>query len=213
VSRVAGTEHVPQRGWSADTSGGHKTVSEHPQREDLLPAHVIRQMRRQEAVLLHGTLPPIHLRLVRWWEDHELGRLVPTGDDGHPLPAPASGTCPVTPGPRPEPEPVVDPIVIAESVASLPRLAGASDDHSRAFRANARRGPAANEHPAQGQLDLPAEPTPPDGNRVAGNCERCGARVPVGAGRSASYGTRTVVFCSPSCPPLEEAPAHGPGRE
>jgi type IV secretion system protein VirD4 len=213
VSRVAGTEHVAQRGWSADTSGGHKTVSEHPQREDLLPAHVIRQMRRQEAVLLHGTLPPIHLRLVRWWEDHELGRLVPTGDDGHPLPAPASGTCPVTPGPRPEPEPVVDPIVIAESVASLPRLAGASDDHSRAIRANARRGPAANEHPAQGQLDLPAEPTPPDGNRVAGNCERCGARVPVGAGRSASYGTRTVVFCSPSCPPLEEAPAHGPGRE
>ena len=77
LSRVAGTEHVAQRGWSADTGGGRKTVSEHVQREDLLPAHVIRQMRRQEAVLLHGTLPPIHLRLVRWWEDQRPRRARP----------------------------------------------------------------------------------------------------------------------------------------
>ena len=85
VSKVAGTEHVAQRGWSADTGGGRRTVSEHVQREDLLPAHVIRQMRRQEAVLLHGTLPPIHLRAVRWWEDKALAALVPTGADGKPV--------------------------------------------------------------------------------------------------------------------------------
>jgi type IV secretion system protein VirD4 len=213
VSRVAGTEHVAQRGWSADTSGGRKTVSEHPQREDLLPAHVIRQMRRQEAVLIHGTLPPIHLRLVRWWEDQALSRLVPTDREGRPLRAPAGGTCPVTPGPRPEPEPVLDPIVIAESVASLPRLAGAPDDRARVPRPSNRRGPDAGEQPAQGRLDLAVAPPPTAGNRVAGSCERCGARVPPGAGRSARYGARTVVFCSPSCPPLDEAPAQGPVRE
>lgn len=213
VSRVAGTEHVAQRGWSADTGGGRKTVSEHPQREDLLPAHVIRQMRRQEAVLIHGTLPPIHLRLVRWWEDQALSRLVPTDREGRPLPAPVGGTCPVTPGPRPEPEPVVDPIVIAESVASLPRVPGAPDDRARVPRPSTRRGPTAGEHPAQGRLDLAVSPTTPDGNRVAGSCERCGARVPVGTGRSARYGARTVVFCSPSCPPLDEAPAQGSIRE
>ncbi|MGD9797322.1 MAG: type IV secretory system conjugative DNA transfer family protein [Acidimicrobiia bacterium] len=207
VSRVAGTEHVAQRGWSADTGGGRKTVSEHPQREDLLPAHVIRQMRRQEAVLLHGTLPPIHLRLVRWWEDHALRGLIPTDRDGQPRSAPAGGTCLVTPGPRPEAEPVVDPVVIAESVASLPRLRGAPDDPARPLGPNARRGPA------QGQLDLAVEPAPPDGNRVAGYCERCGARVSVGAGRATSFGARTVVFCSPSCPPPSELSATGAGRE
>jgi hypothetical protein len=170
-------------------------------------------MRRQEAVLIHGTLPPIHLRLVRWWEDHALSRLVPTDREGRPLPAPAGGTCPVVPGPRPEPEPVVDPIVIAESVASLPRIPSASDGRARVPGASNRRGSTPSERPAQGQLDLAVAPTPADGNRVAGSCERCGARVPVGAGRSASYGNRTVTFCSPSCPPLHEDPAHGPVRE
>ena len=77
VSKVAGTEHVAQRGWSADTGGGRRTVSEHLQREALLPAHVIRQMRRQEAVLLHGTLPPIHLRPP---DIDSVRRLVRNGD-------------------------------------------------------------------------------------------------------------------------------------
>ncbi|MFZ6003047.1 MAG: type IV secretory system conjugative DNA transfer family protein [Actinomycetota bacterium] len=215
VSRVAGTEHVAQRGWSADTSGGRKTVSEHPQREDLLPAHVIRQMRRQEAVLLHGTLPPIHLRLVRWWEDHDLGRLVPTADNGRPLPAPASGTCPVTVGgPRPEPEPVVDPTVVAESVASLPSPRGTPDNGSRLVRTGARRASTTAEHTGQGKLDLTADgPSPSAGNRVAANCERCGTKVPVGAGRTASYGSRAVVFCSPSCPHPGNTSAQDPNRE
>jgi type IV secretion system protein VirD4 len=215
VSRVAGTEHVAQRGWSADTNGGRKTVSEHPQREDLLPAHVIRQMRRQEAVLLHGTLPPIHLRLVRWWDDHDLGRLVPTGDNGRPLPAPAGGTCPVTEGgPRPAAEPVVDPTVVAESVASLPKPHGAPDSGARLLRPGTRRAGTTAEHAGQGKLDLTADgPSPSKGNRVAGNCERCGTKVPVGAGRTASYGSRTVVFCSPSCPHPGNACAQSSNQE
>src|SRR5690606_28534246 len=45
LARVAGTEHVAQRGWSAETWGGRRTVSEHLQREDLLPMHIVRQMR------------------------------------------------------------------------------------------------------------------------------------------------------------------------
>ena len=88
LSRIAGTEHVAQRGWSADVSGGRKTVSEHSQREDLLPAHVIRQMHRHEAVLIHGTLPPVHLKAVLWWEDPDLRRLVPTDANGRPVPRP-----------------------------------------------------------------------------------------------------------------------------
>ena len=98
VRQIAGTVHVPQRGTSSD-GNGRRTVSENPQREDLLPAHVIRQMKRNDAVLLHGTLPPIHLRLVRWWKDQDLRSLVPHGPDGKPLPPPSDGTFPVG-GPR-----------------------------------------------------------------------------------------------------------------
>jgi type IV secretion system protein VirD4 len=213
VSRVAGTSHVGQRGWSADTTGGRKTVSEHPQREDLLPAHVIRQMRRQDAVLLHGTLPPIHLRLIRWWEDPDLKRLVPTGRQGRSLDAPSAGTCPMAVGgPRPDPEPTLDRAVIAESLANLPRP-GSLDDGMRLPRTRpaVRRG---SRHTPAGQLDLGLDNSKPvTGNRYAANCERCGARVPVGAGRSTLFGSRTVVFCDPICPRADEKPGHGPNRE
>lgn len=200
ASRVAGSTHVAQRGWSAETSGGRKTVSEHPQREDLLPAHVIRQMRRQDAVLFHGTLPPIHLRLVRWWEDHDLAALVPTGDDGRPIPVPDARTCPVTPGGvRPDPEPTLDQSVIAESLASLPRPHGANHGPLRPGRS--QPGPT-DERPGPSQLDLGFDDPPSTpANRIAGRCERCGTRIPVGVGRSAGFGARTVVFCDPSCPP------------
>lgn len=214
VSRVAGTSHVGQRGWSADTTGGRKTVSEHPQREDLLPAHVIRQMRRQDAVLLHGTLPPIHLRLIRWWEDPDLKRLVPTGRQGRSLAAPSSGTCPMAVGgPRPDPEPTLDRAVIAESLANLPRPRGSVDDGMRLSRTRpaGRRGSG---HRTAGQLDLGLDDSEPVlGNRYAANCERCGARVPVGAGRSTLFGSRTVVFCDPICPRADEMPGHGADRE
>ena len=212
ASRVAGSTHVAQRGWSAETSGGRKTVSEHPQREDLLPAHVIRQMRRQDAVLFHGTLPPIHLRLIRWWEDHDLAALVPTGPDGRPIPAPDAKTCPVTPGgPRPDPEPTLDQSVIAESLASLPRPHGADHGPLRLPR-TPTSGP--DDRPAPGQLGLAFDDPPPTAaNRIAGRCERCGTRIPVGAGRTAGFGARTVVFCDPSCPPTGESAGHGTDRD
>jgi type IV secretion system protein VirD4 len=94
VTRVTGSEHVPRRSWSADAMGGRKTVSEQPQREDLVPVHVLRQMRRHDALLLHGTLPPIHLRPIPWWADEGLQGLVPPATDGTNGPA---HTCPLTP--------------------------------------------------------------------------------------------------------------------
>jgi len=130
LSRVAGTEHVPRRGWSAETGGGRRTVSEQLQREDLLPAHVIRQMRRQEAVLLHGTLPPIHLRAVLWWEDPELAGLVDTDDDGRPV-TPDVSTCPVTDTPSEVPGPVLDPNSVADPTRRLPRPSAPAPDPNR----------------------------------------------------------------------------------
>lgn len=215
VSRVAGTEHVAQRGWSADTGGGRRTVSEHLQREDLLPAHVVRQMRRQEAVLLHGTLPPIHLRTIRWWEDRQLAALVPTGVGGQPAPPPNEGTCPLEAGPRAAVAPVLDPAVVTESVSYLPRPrleAGsrpAAADPGRPRRAGS---------PGQGRLTFTADDAdrrdsigedPAAGrNRVAGRCEQCDARVPVGAGRVVRFAGRDVLFCDPPCHPSTSPPAN-----
>lgn len=209
LSRVAGTQHVPQRGWSTDTGGGRRTVSEHLQREDLLPAHVIRQMRRHEAVLLHGTLPPIHLRMVRWWEDKHLAALVPSGPDGERAGPPDTGTCPLEDGPRGAVAPVLEPTVVNESVGHLPNPRGGPRRSDSAPSRGGRRRP--NEPSGRGrrsdqsQLDLFASRAEDDDgsttNRVAGHCEQCGRRVPVGAGTAARLGTRDIVRCHPTCRP------------
>jgi type IV secretion system protein VirD4 len=43
----------------------------------LVPAHVARQMRSGHALLIHGTLPPAHIRARAWWADRRLGARVP----------------------------------------------------------------------------------------------------------------------------------------
>lgn len=210
LSRVAGTQHVPQRGWSADTGGGRRTVSEQLQREDLLPAHVIRQMRRHEAVLLHGTLPPIHLRMVRWWEDKHLAALIPTGPDGRRARSPEDGTCPLQDSPRGAVAPVLEPTVVIESVGHLPTPRGGPQRRGPGpARTRAERepvGPSRTARPRdQPQLALFASPA--DGrtdvtrNREAGRCERCGRRVPVGAGTLDRVRDRDVILCYPACAP------------
>jgi type IV secretion system protein VirD4 len=207
LSRVAGTQHVPQRGWSAAAGGGRRTVSEQLQREDLLPAHVIRQMRRHEAVLLHGTLPPIHLRMVRWWEDKHLAAMIPTGAGGRAQP-PEDGTCPLQDAPRGEVAPVLEPTVVTESVGHLPTPRGSRRQAPGARTSTGRpssgppRGAGAS---AQPQLDLFTPPADESAdaarNRVAGRCERCGRRVPVGAGAVFRFGRREVIRCEPTCAP------------
>jgi type IV secretion system protein VirD4 len=205
VSKVAGTEHVAQRGWSADSGGGRRTVSEHLQREDLLPAHVIRQMRRQEAVLLHGTLPPIHLRAVRWWEDRDLSALVPKGTDGKPMPPPSGGTCPMREGSHGTVAPVLDPAVLQESRDHLPRPRDAASTPTAQ-----KPGPATRSStPGHGQLRLEppeqAADVADDRNRVTAFCDRCATRLPVGAGRVERVGNREIVRCDPACPPQPAA--------
>jgi type IV secretion system protein VirD4 len=201
LSKIAGTVHVPQRGWSADTGGGRKTVSEHVQREDLLPAHLVRQMRPQQGVLVHGTLPPVHLQLVRWWEDRQLRALVPTGPDGRATPPDGASTCPLSDRTPDGVDPVIDPAVIDESLAQLP-----GPQHPKPKPAPATPGtPPARVRPTvpgQGQLSLTSTGDPTDVvvNRVAGQCERCGTRVAVGAGQVVHDAGREALACRPSCP-------------
>lgn len=55
----------------------------------LVPAHVARQMRSGNALLIHGTLPPAHIRARAWWADRRLSARVPDGFDP-PTTTPAS---------------------------------------------------------------------------------------------------------------------------
>ena len=41
-------------------------------REPIVPPHAARQMMPGDALLIHGTLPPAHIRTLAWWEDKAL---------------------------------------------------------------------------------------------------------------------------------------------
>ena len=192
LARVGGTVHVTQKGWSTDTTQGRKTVSEQPQREDLLPPHIVRQMRPNDAVLLHGTLPPIHLRLIRWWKDPALRALVPHGEDGKPAPGPTTDTCPLGPERIVEVASVIDKVVLAEQLASLPtpKHAAVSCEHEAASTKPTEAAKSDTTSHAAVVVEV---------NRGAGRCEQCGAALAIGAGRKAVYGQRGVILCNPEC--------------
>lgn len=190
-----------------------------------MPPHVIRQMRRQEAVLLHGTLPPIHLQAVLWWQDNELRKLVGTDDQGRPV-VPEVSTCPLTDTPAETAGPMLDPATLEESLSRLPppQHAGVpqrADGHS-GLRTES---PASPDRPAStDEWQLPVSETrelhvsapgrvsglgaspesfdadeEPEPNRVAEPCARCGTWLTPGTGEVAEFGTREVVRCTPAC--------------
>jgi hypothetical protein len=226
VSKLAGTTQVPQRSWNADVQGHNSSVSEQPQREDLLPSHLVRQMAPQRAVLIHGTLPPVHLELVRWWREPALRRLVPTDDDGRPAPSGDILTCPLTDEPAELPRPVPDLAVIDDPAERLPgRPPPNRNGHHPA--PGPRRGPARDmasspggDHagPRRSPGSVAAEGVvvaPPDDstaeagrepNRVAGVCERCNTWLKVGAGEAIPNGRRQLIRCFPRCPSAAASP-------
>lgn len=202
---VAGTEHVARRSWSADTTGGRRSISEATQREDLLAPHVTRQMTPGDAVLIHGTLPPIHLRTIRWWDEETLRSRVPLDATGHPVP-PTTGTCPVT-GPPARDRYGDGPIGrsgaapdVVSTTAPGPS-SGADDSGDWAGRGDHGVGqdPEQDEGPATalpGSAGAVTGPLVP--NRYAGVCKGCGLWVLKGAGTTAPLGPGDVTLCT-SC--------------
>ncbi|EFC82860.1 type IV secretory system conjugative DNA transfer family protein [Parafrankia sp. EUN1f] len=77
VGVLLGQEHISARTLSTDTApgGGREGVSEAPTRLELLPPSLLRQVAPGEALMLHGTLPPVHLRGRYWFRDSGLIRL------------------------------------------------------------------------------------------------------------------------------------------
>jgi type IV secretion system protein VirD4 len=74
VSTVLGDEEVESRSRAWDGRVGHASSQVTPTTRPLAPSHVLRQMRPGDALLLHGTLPPAHLRTRPYFTDRELTR-------------------------------------------------------------------------------------------------------------------------------------------
>jgi type IV secretion system protein VirD4 len=66
ASRLIGDEEITVPSVTRDPAGGRSTTSSRGPRR-LLPPEDLRCLRRGEAVLVYGTLPPTRLRLRPWW--------------------------------------------------------------------------------------------------------------------------------------------------
>ena len=184
VSNMLGHEHVRRRSWSKDRArlfggggAGRDSISESEQREEFAPANALRQMRPGEAVLLHGTLPPIHLDAVRWWKERRLQAIVDRDGAGHPKAPEDLGTCPLTSDEVAEGSGVLDERTFAAALVGLPVIRAATKP---------------TEAQADGQV-------PASTARPVGRCEGCREELREGEAQERRRGTDIVLRCAPSC--------------
>jgi type IV secretion system protein VirD4 len=78
ASRLIGDEEVTVPSVTRDPAGGRSTTSSRGPRR-LLPPEDLRCLRRGDAVLVYGTLPPARLRLRPWWATRRAPRRRPLG--------------------------------------------------------------------------------------------------------------------------------------
>lgn len=101
ASRLVGEEEVPHHAVSTDMARGGHSVNESTTRVRLLPTDILRRAPLGHALLIHGTLPPAHLRSRPYYRSRRLRAL------SRPVPV----TDPVVkPGPAVVP-PVAAPVV------------------------------------------------------------------------------------------------------
>jgi type IV secretion system protein VirD4 len=71
VAQVLGDVEVETRSRS-EAADGRSSLQLSTTREPLVPPHTARQMRPGDALLIHGTLPPAHVRTRPWWAERRL---------------------------------------------------------------------------------------------------------------------------------------------
>ena len=72
VSLVLGDAEVETRSRSARLGGGDGSLQLATTRVSIAPAHALRQMRPGDALLIHGTLPPAHIRTRPYYRERSL---------------------------------------------------------------------------------------------------------------------------------------------
>ena len=90
AARLLGDEEILRRSTTLDLDSGRRSISEAVHSTRLVPAHVLRQVRPGQALLVHGTLPPAHLHARPYFRDRRLRRLAeltPRSDRAKRIPA------------------------------------------------------------------------------------------------------------------------------
>jgi type IV secretion system protein VirD4 len=90
AARLLGDEEILRRSTTLDLDSGRRSISEAVHSTRLIPAHVLRQVRPGQALLVHGTLPPAHLHARPYFRDRRLRRLAeltPRTDRAQRIPA------------------------------------------------------------------------------------------------------------------------------
>jgi type IV secretion system protein VirD4 len=204
VSTLLGHEHVTRRGfnrdlptWFGNRQPARRSMSESSQREEFAPANALRQMFPGEAVLLHGTLPPVHLDAVRWWKELALAELVPRSESGRPMTPADLSTCPLSESEAGESGGPVDAATLQQALVDLP-----SPKQSRTKTPNATPSLTANGQPAQRSLFDPPEADPPPkvqlphGERPTRRCRRCGRTLGPGESVTAEVNGESGPVCA-----------------
>jgi type IV secretion system protein VirD4 len=215
LSTLLGSEHVTRRGWSHDIpsafgqnrNGGRRSVSVSQQREEFAPANALRQMYPGEAVLLHGTLPPIHLDAVRWWKEPHLASLVPLTADGEPQAPAGLITCPLTDLPPVDGDDPVDTATLESALAQLPEPLAlpAAPNTVPAKTAKTKPDDAQMELFGSGGVAVADPPAKrpitarPNVERYSGRCAICQQPLGPGEGQRDLRNGETIVRCAPSC--------------
>jgi len=90
AARLLGDEEILRRSTTLDLDSGRRSISEAVHSTRLVPAHVLRQVRPGQALLVHGTLPPAHLHSRPYFRNRRLRRiaeLTPRSDRAKQIPA------------------------------------------------------------------------------------------------------------------------------
>ncbi|MCU1364870.1 MAG: type secretory system conjugative transfer family protein [Ilumatobacteraceae bacterium] len=219
LATLLGTEHVKTRGtsreiptiWGNQRSAG-RTVSEAETSEGFAPANALRQMFPGEAVLLHGTLPPIHLDAVRWWKEAGLRDLIPLDDKGQPEVDPSQPTCPLTDQPADRTTEVVDESTIEAAREQLPQPIATS----RPAESKTSQAPSRSTREIEGQLNLltnsdadtheatnaPPAATPSASSASKGartRCSRCNKPLGINEAHVDRSEGKSVTICADNC--------------
>ena len=119
VARFSKSHDVPSM-WSSNAHG-RRSVSQSTQREEFAPVHSIRQMYPGQAVLLHGTLPPVHLDAIRWWAEDDFRDVIPRNESGT-VAKQVVPTCPLTNVVAPEDDKneILDSATVRDAKEQLP---------------------------------------------------------------------------------------------
>lgn len=197
---LLGSEHVARQSKSRDLpsvfgeSKHRRSVSESVTQEEFAPANSLRQMIPGEAVLIHGTLPPIHLDAIRWWNEPDLKALVPIDDEGDPLLPPGLVTCPLSDDVAKGAGSPID----ANTLATIRKALADKPD---------KKKPAAK-RPGGVDRDkaVPKAASPPgEVRQVAARCDRCGIQLQRTSGVMLELDGEPISLCSLDCDGKREA--------